>query len=105
MTSPSNKMASGRKLLWSHIQGGHGSHGKASPEENYVQCEMFLERFDEAPAQTFSALYRGVDLAYQVSLYPGNCQPGSQDTSRQLAAFSQWFCQKTEAASGSQPEA
>src|SRR3989338_1527718 len=101
--TPLKKMASGRNLLWSHIQGGHRSHGNTCPEQSYVYPQDFLERLEQAPDQTFPGLPGGADLADQVSFHSRNFHEGCPNASRQPAAFPQWFAKETKAASGGQP--
>ncbi len=104
MINTSNKKASGRNLLWRPIQGGHESHGKTSPEENFVHSEAILERFDETANQTFSDLPGRPDLAYQVSFHTGNRRSDWPKTSRQSPTVSQWFGPKKPVPSASQRE-
>jgi len=72
MITASNKMASGRNLLWRPIQGGRGSHENQCSQKSFVLSRGFLESYQQAAESLSVDLPCRLDLACEIPLYSGD---------------------------------
>src|SRR3989338_1235267 len=89
MTTPLNKMASGRNLLCRPRQGGRGSHEQKMPKKDFVLSQPILEGFVEAPMRAFSGVSHRSDLACEVPLDSGNRRSLWRRQYRRPSSFSE----------------